>query len=481
MNIGTPKAVLTLAILCLLPIATHGGSEAPATACDGVLFPHQLPVITSEQVHLSEGISVRYHFWTPRVVVVNSTESVVLTVVVSGSPTSVAVFPADGGPLLPLSPVAPSTFEIELQADDLLAGYRVGTARQRIGRLRLTEGDVVVSGGALTINVKDVTIGDTTVTKLSPSMQASERIVNIRRDDPWLGIGSTMPFDATRLFYDLFEDEADFLVLVGNVTPPSNPFYSPIRNEIDGIGLSRFDSGSIVGSPARLQGVISFPRPTLFDLSGHTALHEIAHRWVNFLHDVPVLALGRVHWPISDLAYSLIGFTLPTGAGGTFPFRFREIEEGYLLRKVKRADQYNDFELYLMGLIGPESVGEHIVFLNQDQNDQIRDGGILAGPVEPVRIDDIIAAVGPRVPDSASAPRVFRLATIVLSTGRLLTDDEMSFFEAMAARGESRRRHQFITSGSTTPTRPFFHATRGLAELVTHRPALKVPVAQTPE
>jgi hypothetical protein len=52
---------------------------------------------------------------------------------------------------------------------------------------------------------------------------------------------------------------------------------------------------------------------------------------------------------------------------------------------------------------GPEAVADHIVFQNQDQLDQLHDGGILRGPVDVVTIDDIMASNGTRNPAAGNA------------------------------------------------------------------------------
>jgi hypothetical protein len=466
------KAFVVLSLLCIAATTQLHSEEAAEFACDGVLLPHQVPSSDAGPQSVLQQLTLRYTLWTPRVVDTAETRTVLLTVVADGSPTVVVLLPEGGGAPIPLSPVAPGIFEIALPVADLLEGYRVGTAHRRVGRLQLTDGSTVVHGGALTLNVRDVTIDDAIVTSIAPDIQASAHVVNMRRDQPWLGTDSPIPFDVTQRFYGYYEDDVDFLVLVGNISPISNPFYSPIRNDVDGIGLSRFDFGANAGSPDRLQGLIHFPRAVRFDLSGRTAMHEIAHRWINYLNEVPLLAPGRSHWPISDLAYGMIGFSLPDGAGGSFPFKFRETDEGYLIRRAIPADRYHSLELYLMGLLGPESVDSFTVFINQDQRDQLHDGGILQGPVASLEIGDVIAAVGPRDPYASASPVSFHLATIVMSLGRLLTADEMSFFDAMAARGESRQRHRSERLNTDPPTRSFYHATGGRANLDTRIPPL---------
>ena len=51
-------------------------------------------------------------------------------------------------------------------------------------------------------------------------------------------------------------------------------------------GLIR--DGEIWGSQARLQGIIFFPIDAYFDLGETGAVHEVGHRWINFL-DLPSL------------------------------------------------------------------------------------------------------------------------------------------------------------------------------------------------
>lgn len=476
MNQHACRRWLLLLVLGTIPGVLCGATLRTAEAdtdCAGVLLPHQLPLRPAPENRLANGVEFRYSSWDPRVIDHRNGGTARLTVAVDGMPSRVEVLFLDGRPAIPLSPSGPGLFSADLPVDELLQGYRIGTGRINVGKLRILETGTPAHIRTLSASVRDITIRDAAVTTVNPSVRATDHVVNIRRDQPWLGIGSPLPFDATRLFYDLFADQADFLVLVGNVTPPSNPFYSPIRNDVDGLGLNRFDGGTITGSPARLQGVIAFPIPTFFDLSGRIALHEIAHRWVNFLRDVPPLSSGRSHWPISDLAIGMIGISLPSGAGGMFPFRLKERDGGYLLQSMRPADRYNRLELYLMGLVGPEDAGEHFVFVDQDQRDQLHDGGFLAGPVERFGITEITDVVGDRLPATGESPRGFRVATIVLSAGRLLTDDEMSFYEQMAARGERSRRYR--DDGDVAIDRPqgFARATGGRATLSALIPPLR--------
>jgi len=78
------------------------------------------------------------------------------------------------------------------------------------------------------------------------------------------------------------------------------------------------------------------------------------------------------------------------------------------------------------------------------------------------RIDDLIAANGPRRPAWDGVPKTFRMATLVVSRGRLLTAFEMTYYDRMAARGEATT----SLDGGAFAT-PFFVNTRGRGILVT--------------
>ena len=96
---------------------------------------------------------------------------------------------------------------------------------------------------------------------------------------------------------------------------------------------------------------------------------------------------------------------------------------------------YDDVELYLLGLADPSEVGPHVVFADQSQGLTL--GATLRGPTTTVTIDDIVAANGPRRPAWDGVPKTFRMATIVVSRGRLLTPWEMAYYDRQAARGEA--------------------------------------------
>jgi len=62
-----------------------------------------------------------------------------------------------------------------------------------------------------------------------------------------------------------------------------------------------------------------------------------------------------------------MGISLAGGVGGRFPFELVPEGENFRLRsQVDPEPVFNDLELYLMGLLRPEDVGDHFVFNDQD-------------------------------------------------------------------------------------------------------------------
>jgi hypothetical protein len=233
--------------------------------------------------------------------------------------------------------------------------------------------------------------------------------------------------------------------------------------------LSIFDFGATYGSQNQLQGIINFPIDSFFDLAETAAIHEIGHRWMCFL-DNPQFSQSPSHWPISDVAYGVMGFNIPgsNNVGGSFAWELIEQPNGdYLVQRRERAREFNGLELYLMGMASTNEIADTIVFQDQDQGDQLFHGGVLHGPVDVITIDDIIAANGPRVPGEGNSQAQFRMASIILSADSLLNVDEMAFFNHMSARGEATSELPFTSGFLSGTTKPFFLATDSRATLST--------------
>ncbi|MFN2525763.1 MAG: IPT/TIG domain-containing protein [Actinomycetota bacterium] len=411
------------------------------------------------------GRVVRYSL-APRVIEEGSTQPVALTVVTDGADT--AEVRLLDGTSIPMSSLGVSTFGASLSAADALRGYRIGELHNLIGSILTYDSGIRTDSVALEINVRDATMPDVPIVPRGSDAQTSPHVINLRYDT--LYDGDANPENVMKTFYNRFGDDFDFAFIVSQERFPGVGFssrYEPVSNDVHGIGDGNFNRGPQYGSGGRLEGIVLVPHDNHFDLGAYLTLHELGHRWMNHL-DFPLLAPAAVHWPVSDLLFGIIG----RGTGtllGYFDFDLVPAGGGNYRLERGGARGYNDLELYLMGLLEPADVGSHFVFDNQNQPPE-GDGVIWTGPVTTFTADDVIARDGARDPGFANSQKQFRIAAIVLSRGSLLSAAEMAFFDHMAARSEARENFTVRTS----PTDPFFVATRGQGALIS---ALSTPPA----
>ena len=376
--------------------------------------------------------------------------------------TSVQLTPADGGAAIPLRSLGGTLYGGTISTQRILAKYSQGQLHAFVGFLDEFSGDTRNLRGNLFVNVRDDGVASASIAPLAPDAQRSAHVVNIRLDSLFLGGG--IPDTVARRFYQLLGDDYDFLGVIEQADVYANRNFQGKRNGESGFGLQLYDITASVGSHGRLLGMIDYPISGLFDLAEKASLHEIGHRWMAYVPSISNLS----HWSIGDIAYGVMGYALQGGEGGDSPFSFtRNADGSYAVHAIAPATHYNDLELYFMGLAPASEVGSHYVFQNQGQQGQLHDGGTLSGPVTNFTVNDVIAAVGPRVPAFGQAQTTFAYATIVLSAGRLLTADEMSFFDQMAARGEATIPLTYTSGFAFGTTLPFALATNGRGKLVT--------------
>ena len=307
------------------------------------------------------------------------------------------------------------------------------------------------------------------ITVASANVQHNSHIVNIH--DPEF----FSDFDYARItnhFYQFFPDDYDFLAIIYSVSHFQNRHYRRVKNDVLGIGLELFDNSGRYGSTGRLNGLLVFPIPSLFDGVGIGFQHEIGHRWINFLR-FPPLESGIPHWPLSSLASGIMGWSDPvTRQGFQFPCQLVSESSGIRLVRRQGSEVFTDFDLYLMGLLSPEEVEDQIVFVAQGLegfNSILNqcDGRIFEGETTKVTIDDVIAGAGQRVPDSNASPHHFRIATIIVSRDGLLDQDALSFYGYFAKRATEKQPVQFASGFARGIVQPFALSTRGLGSVET--------------
>lgn len=211
-------------------------------------------------------------------------------------------------------------------------------------------------------------------------------------------------------------------------TRPLNPypgtlaFEINVKNDVAGIGLESFDFARDWGSAGRLTSVVYMDAvDTYLDVDGFEVLaHEVGHRW---------LANARFRTPSGEVSRALLGdgvhwsFFFDTDGSFLGGNDLEEISTGRF-ETVDFARRYGPLDQYLMGLRSQREVSS---FFLVEQADDFRPnrpykpssgsetGVSFTGVKREVRVEDVIAALGPRVPDSTRSPRVFRQAFVLVA------------------------------------------------------------------
>ena len=424
----------------------------------------------------AQGVS--YLTLTPSVIPPNATGPIVVEAEISGSPSRVTI---------DFNPAGTSNSEIALRDDgaapDRRAGDRIYSARLPIapivgartaddanrvfiGYLNVFSGEARLGRYNLFVDLYTPDIGEYPITRLSQFVQATTRVVNIH-DASYFA--SRNPQSVIREFYRSFPDDYDVLNLVYMPQRFENRTHTVIKNTIGGIGLSMADASANYGSAGRLLGLSQFPIAGFYDGAETGFLHELGHQWVNHLRVQP-LSGGVPHWPYSSMASGIMGFSIggSGGQGGNFPCVITEEPRGFVLTPRTGAPAFNDLDLYLMGLLPAHEVRDQFVFADQSAAAQQRCAGeVYGGAMTRVRVDDVVAALGPRVPAFGQAPTTFRTATILVTRDGLAAPETMWFYSWMTERAEWRARVPTHSGFAKEIGRPFYLATGGRGSLQT--------------
>ena len=324
--------------------------------------------------------------------------------------------------------------------------------------------DVVIDFGAAEGRVEpyyavDPTERDIDVSELGPTVRRSEYIVNLQDD-----AGLFRPFPQSvklqslaRQFYEYFPDDFDFLAISSTVKQDTAPFFhSRVKQEVQGIGLALYDDTASFGSAGRLQGVSYVGGP-----HGVGVLyHELMHQWGVALDDSLEISMGG-HWGAVDIPGNLFGLDFEANGDGSFTITRGR---GPLILDINgrlRSTPYPPMELYLMGLIPPEEVPPMTVLRGIDPSTV--DIGSVVRPTGPrmVEIGEVIGIHGPRILDPTNSQKEFRLAGVLVTSGKLATNAEMVVFD--------RFMRDFSSDSASlterTTTIPFRAATGGRATI----------------
>ncbi|MCY4511155.1 MAG: hypothetical protein OXG35_29960, partial [Acidobacteria bacterium] len=188
---------------------------------------------------------------------------------------------------------------------------------------------------------------------------------------------------AARRFYAHFSDAYASIAFIPRQqhVVPYDAFHHNVRNPIAGLGaLPVFDDTEAYGSAGVLRSVELYPNASF--TSNASSTHAISHQWVDYW-DWSALAGGidragrdpENHTPLLYPGEVYAGAALdvtrrPAAAGGTTE---------YAVERTPAPAMLHPTTLYRMGLIGPESVPELLVFKNQGQFDETAAAAPAAG------------------------------------------------------------------------------------------------------
>jgi len=227
-----------------------------------------------------------------------------------------------------------------------------------------------------------------------------------------------------REFYRHHPDDYDFLVVFTSFDFESGDavaFHHLVKNEVSGIGdRPLFDNALAYGSNGRLQGFIDMaalsryatdPLDPEYDFMVQAFAHEFMHQWAAFVRfkdsdgriSNGLLGPDDAHW----------SFLLDSDASIMYGHRWRDNGDG-TFTSVKARDNFSSLDLYLMGLLGPESVPSMTLLVAPEQDGKRMPelGVTIRATPKTVTIADIIAAEGPRLPAVADSQKDFRFAFI---------------------------------------------------------------------
>ena len=230
----------------------------------------------------------------------------------------------------------------------------------------------------------------------------------------------------TSAFYEHFDDEFDFLVLVstdgGFIELGDGGYYISVANDVEGIGLPIYSNSSQYGSAGRLQGIPIFSH--VWWVRG-ILLHEVLHRWAAY--GSHPLARGDGHFSIFSNIHGAFG--------GAFSSSFEEIvdlgDNRYSANRRGWFYAYGPLELYLAGLIPPEDVPDFWVATNGQWIDR-ESGTFTATNIREYTVSDVVATYGRRVPEASSSRREFRAVTVLVIDERDPTVDS-GLLESLSA------------------------------------------------
>ena len=152
--------------------------------------------------------------------------------------------------------------------------------------------------------------------------------------------------------------------------------------------------------------------------------HELGHRWAadaRALVNGETILLGPVHWATGVHLPAAFPYSNPVEADAMGGSTWKENGDGTYTQLDRDyyspAKGFSWLGLYLMGLAKPDEVPPFFILRNLQRTGQQDANGhpIYKGDKTDITIKDVIAAMGPRVPDVDGAQKKFNTAIVVMT------------------------------------------------------------------
>lgn len=231
-------------------------------------------------------------------------------------------------------------------------------------------------------------------------------------------------------FFDTFQDIYSHLVIWVDFPIDFGgafAFHLGVKNQIEGIGRRLFDLSNLGGSDGVLESYLqmgslgNYPTDPDNEFLGTNSTLEVlgqeaGHRWGSFVQFIDddgrrsndLLGRALAHWSflLDSDASVLEGNDIRDNGDGTFT-------------TVESTERFSRLDQYLMGLRPKKQVPDFFYVMDTSGVAQPGDGPqvgvVIGGTRVDVTIEQVIAAEGARVPKSADAPKVFKMAFVLLA------------------------------------------------------------------
>ncbi|MBI5496237.1 MAG: hypothetical protein HY904_14535 [Deltaproteobacteria bacterium] len=265
--------------------------------------------------------------------------------------------------------------------------------------------------------------------------------------------------DLPRITRQVVEEEGDhfdFIVVFPSFDDLSNPgfaYFSTIKATESGTGQEPVDMSDLFGSAGRLQGFLNMNRPGAYTQVDGLPItneasaaypimgQELTHRWLAFAMvrkdgldngQVSDVLLGRdaAHWSalmhtgpanMNGEVYTSVQDGIAWKDNGNGTFTAVEVFSDQQFNISPRA-RFSTLDLYLMGFNAVEEVDPFFVITGARYGGQavtatsvLRRGLTVSGARVDLGVEHVIAALGPRSPSSAEAPKDFNIAMVVIT------------------------------------------------------------------